>query len=408
MPPTSLRFAWLIAGDEVYGVRQAIVNLALEVRAIGGAVRMISLGPGAFADECRQLGLPVEVLGVGPPRGLRAGLKAKLLGLARMASVQRRCARAVEDSLRREPADVLHFLWPSLVYIGGSAAHARGIPAFWEMPNIVGGGYPLQLNRRLYQVLCAKYGIQPLADSAYTAGTLGEDRVKPIVFYHVADSTRFDPERVTPVDRADIGVPADAVMITIVARLHPEKGQLRVFRAMMRDPELRRQNLHLVLLGGPTDGEVASQLREEARAAGAEDRLHLIGNVSDPERYFASCDFAINSRIDPEPFGLTVIEAMMMGKPVLVHALGGPAETVLDGQTGWHIHTPTEEAFAAGIRRALEDRPRWPDMCRAARRHALANFTKRIVAERYIDIARRQIDERSSRRSVPPPQAAAS
>ena len=96
-------------------------------------------------------------------------------------------------------------------------------------------------------------------------------------------------------------------------------------------------------------------LQRFAEQHGMADRLHFAGLVPDPERYYDAIDIAVNSRITPEPFGLSVVEAMMMGRPVLVHALGGPAETVVDGVTGWHVNDPSAESFAAGIERALSD-----------------------------------------------------
>ena len=85
-------------------------------------------------------------------------------------------------------------------------------------------------------------------------------------------------------------------------------------------------------------------------------RRHFAGWTKEPERYYDAIDFAVNSRIDPEPFGLSVVEAMLAGRPVLVHALGGPAETVVDGVTGWHVAEATSESFAAGLRRIMQDR----------------------------------------------------
>jgi glycosyltransferase involved in cell wall biosynthesis len=101
----------------------------------------------------------------------------------------------------------------------------------------------------------------------------------------------------------------------------------------------------------------------------------MLGHVPDPECYYGLLDVAVNSRIDAEPFGLSVIEAMMMGKPVLVHALGGPAETVIDGRTGWHMPGPRIEDMQAGIARAIGQRAQWGQLGMQARQHALDHFT---------------------------------
>ncbi|HEX8913534.1 MAG TPA: glycosyltransferase family 4 protein, partial [Humisphaera sp.] len=254
-------------------------------------------------------------------------------------------------------------------------ARALGVPCFWEMPNVLGDRYPFGLNRRIYQRQCRRFGVVPLSNSAYTGASLGGP-IRARVMHLGVDATRFDPDRVAPVTRAELGIPADAVVLSVVGRLEPQKGQDRVLRAMLTvGADAGAPPLHLLLLGGPTDGPFAAELRSIAAAAGAAGRLHLLGTRPDPERYYGATDVAVNARVDAEPYGLSVVEAMMMGRPVLAHALGGPAETVVDGTTGWHVGDPTAEALAAGLRRALADRPRWPRMRQAARAHALAHFT---------------------------------
>jgi glycosyltransferase involved in cell wall biosynthesis len=84
---------------------------------------------------------------------------------------------------------------------------------------------------------------------------------------------------------------------------------------------------------------------------------------------------------------------MMMRMPVLVPALGGPAETVVDGVTGWHVPAATAEAMTGGLRRAMRDRQRWKVMGDAARKLALENFSATAFVFNYLRlIAGRALD----------------
>jgi glycosyltransferase involved in cell wall biosynthesis len=131
-----------------------------------------------------------------------------------------------------------------------------------------------------------------------------------------------------------------------------------------------------------------------AAAAGAGDRLRLLPNRPDPERYYPIIDIPINARIDAEPYGLSVVEAMMMARPPLVHALGGPAETVVDGQTGWHLAEASVAAIEAGLRRVLVDQPKWAAMRKASREHALQHFTVDHQAAFYRAIVQETLQKR--------------
>jgi len=321
----------------------------------------------------------------------------RIRGLLRLLAYRRRAVPRIVEALRDLDADVLQVRWPTFLAFSGEAAARAHATCVWLMPNPVGEGYPFDLNRRLYQRICHRRRITPLANSAYTASTLGYRPVKPIVFHLAIDPKMFDPERPDLKSRAELGIPEDAVVFGIFAWMGPMKGQLHFLKAMIQRQKEQSPPLHLLLLGGP-ENEYFESIRATADEAGAGNRVHLLGRVDDPDRYYGVLDIAVNARLGPEAFGFSVIEAMMMARPVLAHALGGPAETIVDGKTGWHLFEPTVDGFARGIERALRDRERWPEMRAAARAHALEHFSTPAQARRYIEIVEPLIRDRKTSR----------
>lgn len=392
-PRNGIRVAWLVAGQEILGIAQAVRGLAGAVRPLGLDPLIISLTEGLFPQSMREQGFAVQVLNVEPPPTLRGGLLNKLklqLQVRRTSAMIRpRLAGALRDS----GAQAVHVLWPNLMPLAAMAANDAGIPCFWEMPNVM-GKYPFGLNRRITQHTLRQWNVVALANSRYTASTLGNHPVAPIVLYLGVDERRFFPNRKDFVSREQLRIPDNATVLGIFGRIKPAKGHALVLQAMAQLP-IVYANTHLMLLGGPTEGDFADELRAMATRLGVSDRLHMIGNVADPERYYGVPDIAVNARIDAEPFGLSVVEAMMMGKPVLAHALGGPAETVVDGVTGWHAHEPTVAGFRAGLLRALEDRERWPAMGAAGRKRALEHFSLSRQVIQYVEVIREQLLKRS-------------
>jgi glycosyltransferase involved in cell wall biosynthesis len=83
---------------------------------------------------------------------------------------------------------------------------------------------------------------------------------------------------------------------------------------------------------------------------------------------------------------MSVVEAMLAGKPVLAHAAGGPADIVVDGVTGWHVAAPTPEAFAEGLQRMLRDRPRWPAMGQAGMQRAWRKYTHHAMTSQLLNV----------------------
>ena len=84
-----------------------------------------------------------------------------------------------------------------------------------------------------------------------------------------------------------------------------------------------------------------------------------------------------------EPFGLSVIEAMACGTPVIAYAKGSMPELIVDGVTGFLVHS-FEEAVAA-VDRVIEiDRA-------ACRQHVANRFTVDRMADRYLELYRQQL-----------------
>ena len=381
---TPRRICWLLNGDEGYGVQRAVLNLMAGIARAGHKPMAVLLDDGPMADALHDYGTEVIQDSFGRVKGLNGTAISKLSQLQRNRLDIPHIAGRLATRLHGRQIDVIHFLAPTLLHLGARVGNSIGALPVWEMAGTVGEHLPLRVSRLYFQWICWRHQVLVLANSAYTAGTLGSWPIEPLIFHLGVDPLVFDPTAVDAVTRGELGIPESAIVLGIVARIHPSKGQDRVINAMRDLSCSSSRTLHLLLLGGATDTRYSERLRDLIRSKSLERQVHFLGNIPDPHRYYPAIDIPINSRTDPEPFGLSVVEAMMMARPPLVYALGGPAETVIDGTTGWHLNAPTEQCLAAGLHRALGDERIWPKMREAARAHALAHFTIEKQTERYL------------------------
>ena len=108
--------------------------------------------------------------------------------------------------------------------------------------------------------------------------------------------------------------------------------------------------------------------------------ITLLGFRSDVSALMSACDIFVLPA-PAEPFGLVLIEAMALGKPVIAAAAGGPLEIVADGETGLLFEPGNAESLSSAIRRLLAD----PDLRRrmgiAGRKRYAQKFTARRMAE---------------------------
>jgi glycosyltransferase involved in cell wall biosynthesis len=159
-----------------------------------------------------------------------------------------------------------------------------------------------------------------------------------------------------------------------IGRLVPRKGVETAIEALADLPEAE-----LVVAGGdpPAAGGSldARRLVAAARAAGVDDRVHLVGRV-EPAGGAALMRAADLVVAVPwyEPFGIVPLEAMACGTPVVASAVGGMLDTVRPGATGWHVPPRDPAAVAAAVRDAMSDPARLAAMGRAGAREVAARY----------------------------------
>jgi D-inositol-3-phosphate glycosyltransferase len=161
-----------------------------------------------------------------------------------------------------------------------------------------------------------------------------------------------------------------------VSRLVPRKGVDTVIAALGRLP----RDVELTVAGGPgadrlDDDPEVRRLRALAARTGVADRVTFLGAVAHDALpgLYRDAD-AVACVPVYEPFGLVPLEAMACGRPVVAAAVGGLADTVVDGVTGHHVPAGDPAAVAAALD-ALRAHPRRARAFgRAGRRRAVAEY----------------------------------
>jgi glycosyltransferase involved in cell wall biosynthesis len=140
--------------------------------------------------------------------------------------------------------------------------------------------------------------------------------------------------------RAELGIPAEAVVVTILAALRPEKAHDVAAEAVARVRE-RVPSVHLLVVGeGPTLPDVERWLAPLGDAA------TIAGYRTDVMAVLGATDVLLHPpRFDALP--TAVIEAGAAGVPVVATRVGGIPEIVADGETGVLVPAPPEPAAVA-------------------------------------------------------------
>lgn len=160
------------------------------------------------------------------------------------------------------------------------------------------------------------------------------------------DLAPFAAEQREPALRAELGIPADALVIGAVGHLRPEKNPARLLEALSQVPDSIQA--HALLLGDGPERARLEALASEPRLAG---RVHLVGHRTDTPRWYRAMDlFALSS--DTEQMPVALLEAMASGLPVTSTRVGDVAHMLPDGQAPFLVSLEAGDA-AAGLAGAI-------------------------------------------------------
>ncbi|HEV7912340.1 MAG TPA: glycosyltransferase, partial [Albitalea sp.] len=176
-----------------------------------------------------------------------------------------------------------------------------------------------------------------------------------------------------------------------LGRLVPRKGVDNVIRAIALMG--RGTAVRLLIVGGESavPDEAATpeigRLRAVARECGVEDRVTFVGHRQREELrncYAAADVFATTPWY--EPFGITPLEAMACGTPVIGSAVGGIQYSVVDGVTGFLVPPHDPPALARRLAQLRDDPALGQAFGRAGMRRVRSMFTWERVARELADV----------------------
>lgn len=285
-----------------------------------------------------------------------------------------RLARAA----RAAHADVMHTFGVRTHLAGALASRLSGVPVLWR---ICDDTFPSGLARIF----------SPVPRVTVAASQWLADKYPNLKFDGLAQDGARPPSIISRSEaRRQLGLAEDALVISHAARLVRWKGQEAFIRAVVRAANELPQTCGLIvggwnaeenregLLGG---GQAYVQELRTLSQELAPNKILFTGFLRDPSIAYAASDIFAHTSILPEPFGRTVIEAMMSGLPVIA-ANAGALPEIVTPETGLLTPTGDTHALAQAMIALLASRERRETMGAAARERAEREFSLDRMARR--------------------------
>ncbi|HCA27479.1 MAG TPA: glycosyltransferase family 1 protein [Betaproteobacteria bacterium] len=209
-----------------------------------------------------------------------------------------------------------------------------------------------------------------VSTSRYNADQITTRYHRPVTLIPNGVDTRlFVPGQRNAALRRRWSVPEAAPLVISVGRLVGWKGLHVVVDALAG-----LGKAHYLIVG---EGGERRRLEEMARRLGIADRVHFTGRVSHDQlpETLREADLFVQPSIGEEAFGISVVEAMACGVPVLASRNGGLVEVVEDGKTGRLLPPGDAPAWRAALAALLAAPETRMTMGQAARERADGEFT---------------------------------
>lgn len=355
-------------------LRVVLVVNSVEMGGVEEHVRQIATG---LAERAARVTVVVpEEPAIDPLAGavLAAGASVERLTLSRgmlRPSGLQRLGRLIR-LLRQRRTEVLHlhlvgFGGGRWILIGAILARVPAIVCTIHVAPTEPQGWKTKLGRALLTPFVDRYIAVSQASKDRLVAFLGMPPDRLVAVPNAVELQRFatpaEPGRAAV--RAQWAIPPDAPVLSVLARLSPQKGLTYLISAM---PAIlvEHPDAYALVVG---EGYLRPDLEAQARALGVEDRVLLVGYRQNVVDYLRASDlFVLPSLFEGMP--LSILEAMGAGLPVIATAVDGTPEVVLDGETGLLVPPEDPAALAQSVNRLLSDRQLAARMGRAGRARA--------------------------------------
>jgi glycosyltransferase involved in cell wall biosynthesis len=262
-----------------------------------------------------------------------------------------RAVAALRKLLQRERIDILHVhhYVPGLIALAATRKLAVALVIGRHYSDAI---YTLSrgLRQRLYlrlERLCNDAAAAIVAPSAAVEAVLRRQGVRADKIARIPYGFAFDRllPRVPSPETVALWGGEPGLRLGTFARLHPEKGHRYLAEALQR---LRREGIRATwLLAG--DGPARATLERLVRDMGIADCVRMLGWRTDALDLMAASEVVVQPTLH-EAFSQVMVEAMALGRPLVISDVSGVRDVVQDGETGLVVPPGCSDALATAIR----------------------------------------------------------
>ena len=303
--------------------------------------------------------------------------------------------------IARNPCEIIHNWLPDSIHAGAIAGTIAGVPVIVasmrsEAPDCV----PQKAARwrRAIDMITARLSTVLLGNSQAVCETnqrwvcISGSRMEMVYNGVDVDCVPDLSSSVRAQLRAEKGMPIDALVVGIIARLDEDKDHTTFLQAA-RHVHAKRPDVQFAIIG---DGPLRNDLSEAIVSGGMEGYVSMLGRCVDVRRMMQLLDVVALTSVT-EGCPNVLLEAAELKVPIVTTAAGGAIELVVDGETGFVVPCKDSEALADRIVQLLSDHKMRHSVIAAARSRVRSQFSMSMTMRRLEAVYRRAMTRATAR-----------
>lgn len=379
---TKINILFITSSSELYGENRCLLNL---LRGLDYRFKPIVLLPdkGLFEDKLKELG--IESYRIVIPIIRRSYNPFKIISFFLLIAPS-----IIQMSLiiKNKNIKILHTN-TSLTITGGIAAKLMGIKNVWHVREIISQ----EIIRKILSYFIYHLSDKIVVMSNEVKSLFFKERKgsqKIIVLYEGIDPENFSSNSNSKKIREEFGISPDEFVIGMVGRITPWKGQDDFIKAAALALK-EGSNMWFFVVGdiypkGVRQIVFKKKLKRMVKEMGISDKIIFTTFREDIPNFMVAFDIFVLPSNKPEPFGIVILEAMAMAKPVIATNIGGPLEIITHQRTGIFVPPRAPERIAQAIIELAKDDAKRYRLGDAAKEYVRKIFNIEIFQQRVREI----------------------
>lgn len=319
------------SSSEMYGSDRSLLNVVKYINKDEFKVYVILPCAGPLVDEMKKIsGVTVEIFEVAVLRRKNLSIKGGLQYIIEFNSSY----WSLKKFIKKNSIDIVDTN-TAVVFPGAVAAKHCKIKSIWHIREIIKN----DTENKVISHVMNRYADLIVANSKSTGKALEVDQDKVRVVYNAVEEKENA-----------ILIPHEKFAVGMAGRINRWKGQ-KLFVDAAEIVHRKIPNVIFKIAGDAYTGEdsIKQELVQYIENKNLTKTVILLGQVNDMVNFYSNIDLFVLPSIQPEPFGLVVIEAMEFGLPVIATNHGGPIEIIDDGIDGYLVGYENAEEMAERI-----------------------------------------------------------